>query len=321
MAAIVPSPNQSSDIYPSPDNMGISGQGGRLTSFCVWADGNFAPIEFLLPQIRVQSQIRPFTFERRFADSGQTPPTQQELDALRPWAYQIEFGSASTRGNRDNDEWIYHRYRASTLVGLAAEIAGDRRSSMSVLDVACHCGVFALEFSELGFGDVRGVDLRLENIAQAKYLAQRFGVDNVRFSVDNARDLKAMEKADIIFCGGLIYHITFPIEILRDIYDRTEEFAIIDTVAQRHPFSGFEIVASRDVSSSLEGEASVEFSPTYRGMIDTIHAAGFTEVYEIVGSCAAESPHYRAYTTRSFLAVKKRDGVFKAFRERAMAQS
>jgi SAM-dependent methyltransferase len=296
--------------------MTLNDQGQRLQEYCVWADGNFAPVEFLLPQIQVQSAIQPFAFERRFAESGAAAPAIAELAALNPWPYQIEFGSVSTRGGRDHDEWIYHRYRASTLIGLAAEIAGDRRGDLSVTDVACHCGIFALEFAELGFGKVTGIDLREENIVQAQFLAERFGVPNTRFSVGNARDIGQWEKADIMFCGGLVYHVTFPIELLKAIYDRTNEFAIIDTVAQRHPFSGFLIVAQRNVSSSLEGDLSVEFSPTYRGMIDTILAAGFQEVYEIIGDLAAESPHYKANTTRSFLAVKNSHGLFKAFRDR-----
>ncbi len=297
--------------------MGFDKQVDRLTDYCVWADSHFAPYEFLLPQISVKSSIEPFTFEKRFIASGRTPPMVEELKALHPWAYQIEFGSTSTLGSRAHDEWIYHRYRASTLVGLAAEIAGDRRGQLSVTDVACHCGVFALEFAELGFGQVLGVDLRPENINQANYLARTFDVPNTTFAVGNARDVESWRQADVMFCGGLFYHVTFPIELLAGIYDRTREFAIIDTVAQRHPFSGFLIVGSKNVGSSLEGDNSIEFSPTYRGMIDTIYGAGFKEVYEIIGDRAAEAPQYKTNNTRSFLAVKNPNGVFKAFRERA----
>ena len=318
MPKIVPQPAQAhSPIYADRLDMNFERQGERLTQFCMWAERDFSPVEFLLPQIRVATTIEPFTFERRFASSGVTPPTDAELGEHYPWYYQVEFGPNSTLGSRRHDEWTYHRYRASLLVGLAAAIAGDKRGQLSVADIACHCGVFALEFAERGFGRVLGTDLREENIRQARYLAKRFGIPNTTFEVANARDTAKLPMHDIVFCIGLLYHVTFPMELMQSIYDRTTEFAIIDTIAQRHPFSGFHLVTGRVVGSALEGEAQHEFSPTYRGLIDAVHGAGFQEVYEIIGDRASEAPHYDTNTVRSLLAVKNRDGLFKAFREQA----
>jgi len=306
-----------SPIYQDNPGSSLENQSSRFTSACLWADANgHNQVEYLLPQIHVKTEIEPFLFERRFAREKATPPSVEQLEALAPWHYQIEFGLVATRPWRLMMEWGFHRYRASMLVALAAEIAGRARSSLSVLDVACHCGVFSLEFAERGFGSVRGLDIRKENIEQAQFLARTFGISNASFGIANARDLAQAGQADIVFCAGLIYHVTFPMELFANIYDRTKEFAVIDTVAQKHPFSGFHLVCSKDPALSIEGETHYEFMPTYRALIDALHAVGFEEVYEVLGDRAAEVPLYQDHNVRSFVAVKNRDGVFKAFRSR-----
>jgi 2-polyprenyl-3-methyl-5-hydroxy-6-metoxy-1,4-benzoquinol methylase len=311
--------NQVASIYRENTGMAFEGQPGRYITFCMWADGNdHNAVEYLLPQIQVETHIEPFQFEQRFASSNIDPPSATQLAAHEPWHYRIEFGQVATREWRLPMEWDFHRYRASLLVGLASDIAGEKRTELSVLDIACHCGVFALEFAERGFKPVRGLDLRNENISQARFLADMFAVPNTSFSVLNARNLDSVEPADIVFCGGLLYHVTFPMELFKSIFGLTKEFAIIDTVAQKHPFSGFHLVCDKDVSMSVEGEAVYEFMPTYRGIIDALHAVGFEEVYEVLGDRAGGVTLYQDHNVRSFVAVKNRAGVFNSFRARCL---
>jgi 2-polyprenyl-3-methyl-5-hydroxy-6-metoxy-1,4-benzoquinol methylase len=304
-----------SDIYRGNPGASLADQTSRYANFCNWADANgHNAVEYLLPQIHVPTEISPFLFEQRFARQERTPPGVDQIEALAPWDYQIEFGPVTTRPWRLMMEWGFHRYRASMLLGLAAEIAGEQRSRLSVLDVACHCGVFSLEFAERGFGSVRGLDIRPENIRQAQFLAETFHISNVGFELANARDLRSAAPADILFCGGLLYHVTFPMELFENIYGRTREFAIVDTLMQKHPFSGFHLVCSKDTGKSFEGETHYELMPTYRAVIDALHAVGFEEVYEVLGDKAAEVPFYQDHSVRSFVAVKNRSGLFGGFR-------
>jgi 2-polyprenyl-3-methyl-5-hydroxy-6-metoxy-1,4-benzoquinol methylase len=180
--------------------------------FCVWADDNeFSTPEYLLPQIVRQTNIAPFRFEQRHRN--QAVPTQDQVAALGPWDYQIEWANAATKGIRPEADWHVHRYRSSLLVDLAADIAGAARTQMSVLDVESHCGILALEFGEVGFGEVKGLDLREANIRQARFVQSTFDCPRVSFDVLNARNLSG-HAADVVFCGGLLYHVTFPVELL-----------------------------------------------------------------------------------------------------------
>lgn len=304
-------------IYRNSPGLAARQQASRYTAFCMWAEANdFNPIEYLLPQIIVPTETTPFLYETRFAGSDILPPTPAEIASLGPWHYQLEFGPVSTRNRRDELDWHIHRYRANALVDLAAEIAGGQRTDLSVLDVASHCGVFSLQFAEHGFGSVTGLDLRNENLAQARFLADAYRIDGVRFEQGNVRNLGMREQADIVFCGGLLYHVTFPMELLTDLFETTKEFLILDTLCQKHPFSGFHLICSKDIGYTAEGETHFEFMPTYRGVIDGLFAVGFTEVYEILGSGAKDTRLYKDGNLRSFLAVKNKDGIFRKWASR-----
>jgi Methyltransferase domain len=281
------------------------------TRFCVWANENGLNVpEYLLPIVRRKTTIGPFRFERRFSNSGARPPSKEIVNSVGPWHYQIEWAGVTTRDLHHDLtdvwqelDWKVHRYRSSLLVDLAVEIAGASRKQMSVLDVACHCGIFALEFSDAGFGSVRGVDLRPENIRQAQFLKETFGCSNVSFDVANARNLKG-NTADVVFCGGLLYHVTFPVELMTDLFRATGEFLIFDSMCQNHPFSGFHLYDGKDIGQSLEGDNVIELMPTYRAIVDMLKAVGFSEIYEVIGDCSEDVPFYKDRNIRSFVAVK-----------------
>ena len=294
----------------------LAGHADRFTHWWFFAEQNgLNSVEYLLPQLRVETDIKPFGFEERFVRDSLAPPTKAQVEALGPWAYQIEMGSVQTLGYRADAEWKYHRYRKSLLVDTVVEIAGQSKALLSVLDVACHCGVFSLEFAEQGFRQVTGLDLRSSNIAQARFLGNVFHLPQAYFCESNARDIRKFPPADIIFCGGLLYHVTFPLELLRDLYLSTREFLVLDTLSHKHPISGFHFVANKDTNYSAEGEFHYELHPTYRAVCDALQAVGFKYIYEILGDKSDKIPNYKETNVRSFLAVKNENGIFRNFLE------
>jgi hypothetical protein len=68
--------------------------------------------------------------------------------------------------------------------------------------------------------------------------------------------------------------------------------------------SGFFLIGDKDVSRPTEGRDTFELHPTYRGVIDGLRFAGFSEVIELVGF--ADPPHdlYRTGSRRCFLALR-----------------
>ena len=297
-------------IFGDRGGMLPAGHDDRFAHWWAWAEshGLNAP-EYLMPQLRVATTIEPFAFEQRFVARNLAQPSQQQIDHLARWAYQIEFGDAPTLGIRHAEDWRYHRYRGSLLVDTAAAIAGHRAPDLSVLDIGCHCGVFSLAFAERGFRQITGMDLRPANIAQARFLAEVFHANNVNFHQVNAREIIRAAPADIVFCGGLLYHVTFPLELLRDLYAITNEFLVLDSLCHNYALSAFHLVCGKNVDYSAEGEMHYEFHPTCRALCDGLYAVGFKTIYEIIGDRAAEVPHYATGNVRSFVAAKTDKGL------------
>ena len=57
---------------------------------------------------------------------------------------------------------------------------------MNVLDIGCNSGWFSFDLAERGARSVDGVDLRAQNMEQAKFLRDYFGLENTHFDVADA---------------------------------------------------------------------------------------------------------------------------------------
>jgi len=280
----------------------------RFNDWWAFASSNqLYQTEYLLPTAHLNTDIKPFTYEAEVTVTKSAEQLKAEIEKLAPWAYQMEFkgSNVTTLGRRDDREWRYHRYRGSLLVRNVKDLLGPSFTQLSVLDVACHCGPFSLEFAYLGSPRVVGIDLRPENIRQAQWLASVYGISNVMFLCDNVRNLDRYRGFDIGFCGGLFYHLTFPLEFLKNLHDCCDDFVVFDSLSHREPFSGFHLVMNKDVNYSAEGETSYELHPTYRAIVDCLMTVGFADVIELVGSDGKDVWAYGDGVTRSFLAFKK----------------
>lgn len=305
------------EIYGDASGMLPSGHDQRFACWWAWAERHgLNRAEYLLPQLRVTTSIAPFSFEQRFVRDNLPEPAPEQVRRLGPWAYQVEMGRVSTLGARNAADWTYHRYRNSLLIDTISHIAGDSATTLSVLDVACHCGLFTLELGERGFGQVTGLDLRARNIDQAYFLADTFGVRAPAFRVMNARELGNVAPVDIVLCAGLLYHVTFPLELLRNLFAMSREFLVLDSLCHNYPLSAFHPVCGKNVDYSAEGETHYELHPTYRALCDALYAVGFTTVYELIGDLAPEVPHYAQGNVRSFVAAKNDAGLLSDFLRR-----
>jgi hypothetical protein len=273
--------------------------------FCAWARSyGFADPEYLLPQIWVDNDIGPFLYERRFAASDRPPPTRPMIESYAPWYYYVEWKDVSSIRKEDSEiVLLFHRHRISMFRNLAADLFGDDRSALTLVDVACSSGVTALDFAEQGFKHVLGLELREESVRQANFLKRTFQVKDVEFKVEDARNV-GNYSADVVFCGGLLYHVIFPVQLIESLFNAAGKMLILDSLCDNHPFSGFHVLGNRNVDSALEGDTAICFVPTYRGIIDLLRNAGFETIYEILGSSAPQVPLYSTRNVRSFLAVK-----------------
>jgi tRNA (mo5U34)-methyltransferase len=297
-------------VFPAAEPFSISKSSDRWLHWCLYTQANkLHEPEYLLPLAAVETEIAPFSYETERDISKSDDDLRAELEAFPGWNYQMEFKNSevSTRGFRHDADWKVHRYRGSLFIRSLTKILGERLERYSVLDVGCACGLFSLEFANQGCKSVVGIDLRDSNIQQAQWLAETYGIDNARFVADSARNLDKYSGFDLTFCAGLLYHVTYPIELIKGLHDTCNEFLILDTNLANHPVSAFNLVLNRDTSYAAEGETSYEFLPNYRAVIDSLLAVGFSEIIELVGSADHQLLGYATRETRTFVAFKPRE--------------
>lgn len=247
-------------------------------------DNDLAEPEFLLPLLERPIELSEFAFLAR-------PPTMDadsirtHLQRLEPWEYTLNLSGVATRAIDDvtRVEWRFHRFRVDLICRTLFRMFGDRMSGYDVLDIACHCGPFSLDLAARGARRVSGIDVRPRNIEQARFLQQLYGIDNCDFEVGDAESLPDREY-DIILNLGLLYHVTFPMQLLQHCYDHCRVCCVVDTNVYNSPFAGFYLATGKDISISCEGKSHAELLPTYRGLVLAMKTVGFEHIYELRGS-------------------------------------
>jgi 2-polyprenyl-3-methyl-5-hydroxy-6-metoxy-1,4-benzoquinol methylase len=266
-----------------------------------------SPVEYLLPRIEIDitDSAPGFMVQRGHLDAT-TEEIAARVDAIGPWDVPFRLGHDVCTMAEGMVAAVARRrfwYRVELINGVISRLLGDELARSTVLDVGCHSGLFSLDLAARGAA-VDGVDLRPQNIAQATFLAEHYGIDNVTFEVRDADDLAAERTWDVVLNLGLLYHVLNPFELIELTYSLCGSFAVIDTVCHTEPVSAFLVMGDKDVVRSSEGKAAFELHPTYRAVIDTMRGAGFSELFEVVGR--AERPHdlYATGNRRCFLAIK-----------------
>lgn len=261
-------------------------------------------LEYLVPRISVDvTRSWPESMTpRHLPDDLAT-----RVEALGPWEVPFPLGDGTNAmSDQTIAEFAERRflYRLALINGAVATLLGDALSATTVLDIGCHSGLFSLDLAGRGVSHVDGIDLRAQNIVQARFLAEHYGMDNATFEVGDADDIASDKQWDVVLNLGVLYHVLNPFEFIRRTFELCRSFAVIDTVCHTEPVSGYFVMGDKDVNRSAEGREEYELHPTYRAVIDTIRHAGFREIFELIGR--AEKPHdlYANGSRRCFLAIK-----------------
>ncbi|MBX9711318.1 MAG: class I SAM-dependent methyltransferase [Xanthobacteraceae bacterium] len=102
-------------------------------------------------------------------------------------------------------------------------------ADLRIADLACLEGGYAVEFARMGFGEVVGIEVRDENFTRCMQVKNGLSLTNLKFIQDDVRNLERLGVFDVIFCGGLLYHLDKPVEFLKLLSRCTKKAAIINT--------------------------------------------------------------------------------------------
>ena len=116
-------------------------------------------------------------------------------------------GGQSTMGNEQllmSDSAIWAAIKKTVDFFIPPDAAV--RSNMKVADLGCLEGGYTVEFARMGFQSA-GIEARAENIKKCNYVKANLNLSNLAFIEDDARNLSAYGKFDIVYCSGLLYHL------------------------------------------------------------------------------------------------------------------
>lgn len=175
-------------------------------------------------------------------DWNETPvsaqPHPRETEVLqREWFYPFALPSGQVTPTYDGGRLnAVHETRMAMLDGAVNDAFGQSLDGVSVVDLACHQGYFALTLAGRGASPVLGIDARDSHVADASLMAEVLGQEQFSARRSDVHDLDPSElgRFDLCLMLGLIYHLENPVGAIRLAHALTGRLCLIETQVVPH---------------------------------------------------------------------------------------
>jgi 2-polyprenyl-3-methyl-5-hydroxy-6-metoxy-1,4-benzoquinol methylase len=236
---------------------------------------------------------------------------RRKIASFPRWHYQFDLAGNLTPIYRE--KWVVrHRERKRYFFEPTVHLLGGSLKGKRVLDLGCNAGFWSLSAAEAGADFVLGVDGRQMHVDQSNFVFEVKGIEKSRyqFMVGNVFDVdfKKHGDFDIVFCLGLLYHISKPVTLIELVSEVNTDILVIDTGIIRGPgsFLRYRQEKMEDPRAAMEYE--LVSSPTKGAIRDIVRNFGYQAVClkpqftDYTGSL-----RYKIGRRRAFLAAKKSD--------------
>ena len=150
------------------------------------------------------------------------------VERLHPWFHRIDLGdgvvtkTASVAGEAPN-------HPLPTWRVLSAALPEDL-TGLSVLDVGCNAGFYAVEAKRRGAARVLGIDAQRHQIRQAAFVARALNL-SMEFRRMSVYDLspETVGVFDVTLALGLVYHLKHLLQGLERLHSVTGDLLILET--------------------------------------------------------------------------------------------
>jgi tRNA (mo5U34)-methyltransferase len=142
-----------------------------------------------------------------------TDDIRRKVDALGPWFHNLDLHGVRTAPGHFLGDYPTVKWRNF------AAVVPDSLEGMTVLDIGCNAGFYAMEMKRRGAARVLGLDSRDEYLAQAKFASEVCALD-VEFRNMSVYDVGRLnEKFDLVIFMGVLYHLRHPLLALDLIHE------------------------------------------------------------------------------------------------------
>jgi tRNA (mo5U34)-methyltransferase len=233
----------------------------------------------------------------------------EEIRARR-WFYDFELPNGSrTHSYLPESVAPIHQTRLEMLFSVLDPIVQDRWADLSVIDVACHQGYFAINLARRGCGRVVAIDARADHVADARLMGRAFGLQNLHVE---QRDVSSTSVGDlgtfdIVVLFGLLYHVENPIGLLRLARGLTRRLCVVETqvapegvaaiewgtrLVQRPVVGTFYVIDETGETEAPEsGLKGISLCPTLDALLWVMQKVGFSRLEQVAPPPGAYEQH------------------------------
>jgi predicted RNA methylase len=188
------------------------------------------------------------------------------------------------------------------ILQVVSDAASKPLETIRLLDLACHEGIYAIEFARHG-ANVLGFEGRRAHIEKAMFVKDALSLNNLDFVQDDVRNLSKDKHCsfDVVLCLGILYHLDVPdvFRFIESISEVCDDIAVIDTRIAPGPtltyvYDGRRYWGNRISEGHKLDDSSEEKIKRYWASLDNVTSfhlsrtslycmldrVGFTSVYE-----------------------------------------
>ena len=239
---------------------------------------------------------------------------QKKIAEFPRWHYQFDLKGHLTP---IFDKAIIRRHtqRKKYFFDPLVKFCGGSLRGKRVLDLGCNAGFWALHAAESGCDFVLGVDGREMHVRQAEFVFETKGIEKSRYQFiqKDIFDLKPEELGtfDIVFCLGLLYHISKPMELMESIDPMNSDLLLIDTTLSRASDSSFQVAHESLEEPRNAFDYELVLIPTKLAVLEMAKQFGYSSVVlkpTFLSEADEEGQNnYRLGARRAFICAKKTD--------------
>lgn len=211
---------------------------------------------------------------------------RQRVEELGPWFHNLRIGDIETAP--DHFLGDYPAFKWHGFMDAVPEDLGGR----SVLDIGCNAGFYSFEMKRRNAGRVLGIDSDIRYLRQARFAADRLGLD-VEFAMMSVYDVgRLAERFDLVIFMGVLYHLRHPLLALDLLYEHVVGEQLLFQCLQRgdertgdveadYPFSTWDIFNRPDfptlyfVEDRYASDPTNWFIPNKAGVEAMLRSSGF----------------------------------------------
>ncbi len=237
-----------------------------------------------------------------------------KINSFPRWHYQFNLGGHLTP---IFDKAIIRRHvqRKKYFFDPLVDFFGGSLKGKRVLDLGCNAGFWALHAAQSGCDFVLGVDGRDMHIQQAEFVFEVNKIEKKRYQFirKDIFDLTSEELGsfDIVFCLGLMYHISKPVSLMESISRVNTDILLIDTTLSRAKDSSF-LVAHESLD---EPRNSIDYElvliPTKLAVVEMAKQFGYSTAVltptHLSDADLEGKKNYEVGARRAFVCAKKSD--------------